>query len=273
MLNIIRADLFRIFKGKGIYVTLSILLILASVTALLAGNPVADIEQNPTAYKVAGLVISLDDKATTSPEELTIGISGGFDSMRNALLTSPQLFYLLLAVVIFVCCTDFSSNTVKIHLTSGISRSKYYLSKLILSVIFCLLFLLLFLVITMGIGTMINGFGASTATQRNVFLHSLLSSLFLFSGIAAFFTFLAFVTQRSIAVVSWFLVWYVTPQLLSLIVGDKALLIDSGMIATKLAYISAFLPGDIIVGFIYAFVLLVGFTALGLIIFTKADIK
>jgi ABC-2 type transport system permease protein len=104
MLNIIKADLYRISRGKGFYIT----------TALLI------------------LSITLDQTASNA--------SNSFYAMSG---TVSLLIYFILPFMLFVCAADFSSKAIINVLSHGTSRTRYYFSKLILSCVFCIFVLFL----------------------------------------------------------------------------------------------------------------------------------
>jgi ABC-2 type transport system permease protein len=104
MLNIIRADLYRISRGKGFYITTALLL----------------------------LTIGLDRASSNA--------DNSFYAMGDIVVL---LIYFILPFIIFVCAADFSSKTIINVLSNGTPRAKYYLSKLILSCAFCIFVLFL----------------------------------------------------------------------------------------------------------------------------------
>lgn len=139
MLNIIKADLFRIFKGKGIYIVIIILLGFAFLSA----------------YSISPLSMGLNlgegystDIYGLSDEELQELYN--IDSLKDTreflkehgnysldianMTKNNNLYYFFIAIIIFVIGCDFSNKTIKNTISTNISKKKYYFSKLILAI-------------------------------------------------------------------------------------------------------------------------------------------
>ena len=277
MLSIIRADLFRIFRSKGIYITIGALLVLMILH--LSGDLTRNIGIwiEPTDL-IKDTVFTSDpvvSHSVNNPQILT-----GFDAARRALFSVKDLFPFFLTIIIFVCGADFSSNTIKIIIASGKSRTRHYFAKLILSVLASLSLVLVFVT---GIGlvyTTINGFGTSTADQWSLFIRSLLSQLFFIAGVAAFGAFLSFVTQKASLIMGFLMAYYLLPALVLFAIfgqsdADMGMItsLDVSFVLTKLAYIDAFPVKEVLGAFAHGTILLIGGTAAGLALFSKSDIK
>lgn len=128
MFNIIRADLYRIVKGKGIYICLFVIALSFSASIFLksAGHfgintsmdmPSSEVEEIKDLDDALGMLMNNEEH----PVDVDIMSTGG------------NIYYFLVFVVFIVFCTDVSNHTVKNVISSGISRKTYYLSKLVLS--------------------------------------------------------------------------------------------------------------------------------------------
>ena len=126
MLSIIKSDLYRISKGKAIYIVILIILILNIVSAvgLDAGHIGLSVETN----------IDVTDSETLAQISSVNSISdyrklmksfGTFPLDKDVIGQNVNLYYLFI-------CTDFSNKSIKNTLSSAISKRKYYLSKLFL---------------------------------------------------------------------------------------------------------------------------------------------
>ena len=134
MLNIIKSDLYRIFKGKAIYIAIIFILILAAISCF---------EMSPGNI---GITTSSDEQPLIEDKELLEKVYetnslletrklmkeyGAFPLDKAQLGANANLYYFCIIVVVIVLVTDLSNSTAKNTLSSAISRKKYYLSKLI----------------------------------------------------------------------------------------------------------------------------------------------
>ena len=161
MRNIIRADLYRIFNGKGVYIAIIsfiayLILLVGSSGMGTIGVDVSSI-QNPddvTMVEVAdGVEVAIRDFTPTkvtgriAPKALADGVS--------------DLIYFFLPFIVINVATDFSTGTAKNLLAGGLSRTKYFMSKMILIGIICVIIVLMYLIFSIGISTIMNGFHGS----------------------------------------------------------------------------------------------------------------
>jgi ABC-type transport system involved in multi-copper enzyme maturation permease subunit len=122
MLNIIRADLYRVFREKAVYITFGIF---AGFISL---------------FRIVEL-IGINVGFGIVNAESTI-LTNDFDGMIAPfamMILMDFLVYFLLSVIIVVVSSDFSSNAVRNVLAGGVSRTKYYISKLITAIGFCVI--------------------------------------------------------------------------------------------------------------------------------------
>ena len=134
MLNIIKSDLYRIFKGKSIYVAIIIILILASVSCFSMspghiGMTTSSAEQ-PLIKDEEILNQVYETDSILETRELMIEY-GAYPLDKAQLGANANLYYFFIIIVVIVLVTDLSNSTAKNTLSSAISRKKYYMSKLI----------------------------------------------------------------------------------------------------------------------------------------------
>lgn len=142
MINMIKADLYRVFRGKGIY--LAILL-----AVIMAGSSI---------YVMQPGYIGLTSSATTSGDSmvddetgLELSVTNSISKTRKILKetdgypldsaiigTNVNLYYMFIIIVVGVLVTDLSHSTAKNTLSSAISKKKYYLSKLFTCCLLCI---------------------------------------------------------------------------------------------------------------------------------------
>lgn len=203
MLRIIKADIYRMVRGKGVYITLAFILLLLILTA--AGN--------------AGRVGVNVDNANDMVEYNTA--STGKDAAFKAMAMTDNMAYLLLAILIIIAGVDFSEKSIKNVLSGGISRSKYYFSKWILAMIVVIIVMILNIIVPMITGTVINGFGGSIDSS---YIGDLLMGtglqFILMAGIVTFGIFLIFATRKSGAVIGGYIAFCMLPMLIVYILSE-----------------------------------------------------
>ncbi|MCL2003705.1 MAG: ABC transporter permease subunit [Oscillospiraceae bacterium] len=173
MSNIIRADIYRIVRGKGLYITLAvflaiILLPVVSGTSMNSGISYSAVEAFDSMEGAGGFmvaVIEVDSESMEIPEPPDLSDffqpPTGAEAPFRVLMDSHNILYFLLPLIVFVGSADFSSGAAKNTLSHGVSRAKYYGAKLILSCVFCALLLLAYAVLSILAATVFNGFGGT----------------------------------------------------------------------------------------------------------------
>ena len=137
MLNIIKSDLYRVFRGKAIYIVIALILVLAAVSCFAMspghiGIASSSIEQ--TDYDNEELLEKVYETDSILETREIMKEYGSFPLDKAFLGANSNLYYFFIVVVVIVLVTDLSNSTVKNTLSSAISRKKYYFSKLITSI-------------------------------------------------------------------------------------------------------------------------------------------
>lgn len=168
MLNIIKADLFRILKGKGIYIIIILLFLLSLMSAYTVSplnvglNVSGDTTEN---YGLSDEWLEKLYSVKSMSETRDILINHGHYEVDVAnVVHNKNMYYFFIAVVVFVLCCDFSNGTIKNTVSTNISKKKYYFSKLLLAI---------------GLGTIITFLNVYFAYFSNLFMNgnSFVSSL------------------------------------------------------------------------------------------------
>lgn len=138
MLNIIKSDLYRILKGKIIYIAVILILVMAGVSTYMmepgyvgttsVGNDQLNEQMSKEYLKVMEEIEQVDNMAQGRK---IIKKNFTFELDKKIIGANSNLYYIFIVVVFVVICIDLSNSTVKNTLSSAISRKKYYLSKLI----------------------------------------------------------------------------------------------------------------------------------------------
>lgn len=199
MLNIIKSDIFRIMRGKAIYVALIILM--ASVVVSLVAMSPGYIGINMSVGKSEELSMQEKEMLEKLREAKTLKETreitkeyGEFELDKQILGTNINLYYFFIVVVFILICVDLSDNTVKNTLSSAISRKKYYLSKLVLSLLIGTILILINNYATYFLNTMING--SKFSSDLLEFTKITILQLPILYGIISILVCIAFITRK-----------------------------------------------------------------------------
>jgi len=262
MLNIIRADLYRILRGKGFYITM--ILMIAFIIIQTAANSKGGV----------GIYISEADETSVflAPEAFT-GSTAPFEMMDN----TDTLLYFLLPLILFIAASDFSDNTLKNVLSNGMPRIRFYLSKLILVCIFCVIFLLAQTVFSIITGTILRGFdGMFDIEFIGRLLRPLSAQLFMCIAVACVGVFFVFTTKITTgAYIAFCLLPMMIMFLLYMLNNDLDFLFKYDIISNirMLANIDMAETTDIIRAFLVGGFYIIASTIGGIAIFRKSEVK
>lgn len=152
MINMIRADLYRLIRSKGLYIAVLFMLLMIGLSVYFVGpgsiglrNSV--IMSDEASDQLHSVIIGLpeDEQLSISAEkyrEIMLKIEG-YELDRDILGANINLYYVFIFIAVIIITADFSGGSVKNTLSSAISRSKYYLSKLCLISLCCVAVLFL----------------------------------------------------------------------------------------------------------------------------------
>ncbi len=196
MINLIKSDLYRIFKGKAIYITLAIVIIIAIVSCVGMSS--------------GYIGVSTGSKLTSFDKETTIALNeannlieyrniikshGSFELDRQIIGQNGNLYYLFIVIVVISLSTDFSNKSIKNTLSSAITRKQYYLSKLVLIAFLGTLFVLFNNYFSYFLNFIINGDKFSMPFMETVKITLL--QLPLLYGIISLLVCFAFALQKT----------------------------------------------------------------------------
>ena len=196
MTSIIKADLYRIFKGQGFYIMFGVI---AGVFIIFRGVGILNITIAGSPMNAQGTM--LDNQFN------------GMQAPFMAMMIMDFIAYLILAIVIFVVSSDFSSNTVRNALSSDVSRTKYYFSKLTTVIMLCIALALFTVIAPTIVGSLAEGFGGELSSE---YIMSVLkpfgAQLFLFICLACVGVFFAITTKSNAATTGGFLAFVIVPD-------------------------------------------------------------
>jgi ABC-2 type transport system permease protein len=273
MLNVIKADLYRLFRSKGFYITmiLAIVYIILQTAASSTGGVMVMVGDGPVsvADSEGNILYSNIPPAFT-------GSTAPFHMMNN----TDTLLYFLLPFIVFIAAADFSTDTVKNVLANGMSRVKYYLSKLVLSCIFCVILLLAQTVFSIITATVLRGFdGTFDIEFIGRLVRPLSAQLFMCLSVVCMGIFFAFITKRTAAVVGTYIAFCMVPLMLMIILflinNSLEFLFRYDVISNirMLASIDLAETADIIRAFAIGGVYILASTIGGIALFKRSEIK
>lgn len=133
MTNMIRADFYRILRGKAIYFAIALMLLMIgmSIYGVSAGSI------GIHAGMAEGMAEGLENGASEQTRALSMSEyreyqlnAEGHPLDREILANNMNLYYVFIFVAVIVLTADFSNGSVKNTLSSAIDRNNYFLSKL-----------------------------------------------------------------------------------------------------------------------------------------------
>ena len=291
-MNLIRADLYRIFRGKGIYITFASLLASNFFIVVVIGFIIsftADMITNDPfiAAQMEEAMSGMQEIMGEMPEEVAAILEGAWPDtvweMTELLIGgSNNLIFFLLPLLIFISGVMFDYGTVKNTLARGMCRVKLYFSKLILSAIFTLVLLLFYMSTGMFMAFLMGGLSTplSETPWADLFQTLVIVYIILFA-VACIGTFIIFVTRRIGMTIGIYIAFFIATQLV--FVSIASIVPGLGWLAEfdlsfSLQRLSNFLvpdpiPSNLIMTLGVSVFYIVVSTALGIVLFRKAEIK
>lgn len=142
MINMLRADFYRVIRSKGIYIALFILLLFIGIDIYIVqpGTVAIHVDTGNVAENEMTDMTSeeLQDLSMSDMREIMLNTKV-YELDRDILACNMNLYYIFIFVAAVVIAVEFSGNTIKNTLSSAISRRRYFLSKVIFVNICCLI--------------------------------------------------------------------------------------------------------------------------------------
>ena len=202
MIRLMRADLYRIFRGKAIYITFAVIAIVIALTVYVMRSSMV------VGMQPGELGEDFENMLPVIHETMDGAIAAGMaiNSMNN-------MIYFFLALIIGVGMAAFSSGAVRNEISVGISRTKFYLTKLALSSIICIAFVLAYFVLHVFMAATVGGLGEWGNGFFTDALIALGAQMFFTVAMCSVGIFLCFVTRRTAAVNGLYLAFVLVPLL------------------------------------------------------------
>lgn len=141
MINMIKADLYRLVRSKGLYFAILFMLLMIGLSIYFVGPGSIGIRDSmitndEVSEKFQAVIVGLPDDEQSSISagkyrEIMLNIEG-YELDRDILGANINLYYVFIFIAVIIVTADFSGGSVKNTLSSSVSRGKYYLSKLCL---------------------------------------------------------------------------------------------------------------------------------------------
>lgn len=146
MMNMIKADLYRIVRSFGLYIGIAIMFLMLAMSiylvqpgsvsmATVGGTSTTDFDDTAADDLTAE---ELENMSMSDLRELMLK-SEGYELDRDILGHNMNLYYVFIFVAALAVTVDFSTGSIKNTLSSAISRRRYFISKLALITLGCLL--------------------------------------------------------------------------------------------------------------------------------------
>ena len=259
MLNIMKADLFRLRKSKvipGIFVGLILILLLGNILAVNGGGKMTfmsdTLNLNEVIYSIKGSAI-----------------------MPELLKGSNILVFFLIPIVLNIFISDFKFSTIKNSIGYKYSRVDIYLSKFILSVILTFLIAFGYVLCGLLLNVIFNKMQVSISINDFIeVIKIILIQLPIYFGIVSFM-FLIGTIFKNPTVVSVIVVLY--PMLITVVTFTFKLMdlsqYEPITCLDKAAYLSVLSIHEIFKIIFIGFVMMILFTSFGVYIFNHDDLK
>lgn len=154
MINMIKADIYRMVRSVGFYVSLGIMLLLIGVSIYLVEpgyiGMVGSDDDNVNSFeeRLSEAEANLKDDLQEAVVEDDITMrdyrkimleTGDFELDRGILSSNMNLYYIFIFIAGIVIALEFSGGCIKNTLSSAISRKKYFASKAVFTFGLCTL--------------------------------------------------------------------------------------------------------------------------------------
>ena len=284
MINMIRADLYRLVRSKGLYIAILFMLLMIGLSVYFVGPGSIGIRDSvimseETSEQLHAVIVGLpeDEQYSISAvkyREIMLSIEG-YELDRDILGANINLYYVFIFIAVVILTADFSGGSVKNTLSSAISRNKYYLSKLCIISLCCvgILFLNTYIVYFATIIFDGKNLASSLGVVTKITLLQIPPTL----ALASILTGIGFMTKRTATfntiAIPLVMVFQVVLRIAALVfkIKDKYLYFELQSMIGKLA-------GDPSAEFVWGSIavcaaLIVVFNLLGYLSFKKAEIK
>lgn len=166
MINLMRADLYRMIRSKAFYIGIALMLVIIGTsiynveTGSIGMYTYSDIEDNESFWSQLNELYEeegISDADLAKKMRNIIRNIEGYDFDRDMYAHNMNLYYVFICIAVFSIASDFSDSTVKNTLSTAISRRKYYVSKLIFNMLICVLLTIIHNYLFHYLNILVNG--------------------------------------------------------------------------------------------------------------------
>ena len=223
MINMMKADLFRIIRSKSIDVIFAIMLTMAIISAVIkmpgtiatansdSMEEINEIADEENTNSLDAVLSKLDSKRSDEQKKnFSLKVIG----------SNMNLYYFIVFIVYGVLAADISNKTIKNTLSSISDKRKYFLSKLIFILSAATLLIFLNTLFFYGINMIVNGEKYSVSLLR--MLEATLLQLPILLGLTAFLTLIVYIFKSG--------AWYNSIALLGIILFQTILSLSNSLL-------------------------------------------
>lgn len=148
MINMIKADFYRVFRGSAIYIAIFLMLAMIAMSIYnVSGGAVGQAsvgDISTTEYELnldnlEGYDYEEIQKMSMSEYRKVMLTAKNYKLDKSILASNMNLYYIFIFVAALAITIDFSAGSIKNTLSSAISRRKYYVSKIIFVNLICII--------------------------------------------------------------------------------------------------------------------------------------
>lgn len=282
MINMIKADLYRITKGIGLYIAIIATILMTTISVCIKepgyiGNTQMNDEQMKTMSELSESgEVELSAMIEAFSKDRDAQQKKGF--AREILGANINLYYMMIIIVFVILMADFSNKTIKNTITSAYSKKKYYISKLAMIYISATIFITLANLFAYVLNFIINGKEYTEPIKNTLAVTAYQFPLLL--GIVSLLVFFGFLFKRSAlfnaAAISFVMLFQIVLAAICQLTESKALteFMSKYELQSALKMLST-LPDTkyILTCAAMGIAEIVVFSALGYITFKKSEIK
>lgn len=255
MLNFIKADFYRLIHTKSFWIAEAIITVMAFISVV----------------SVANLVVQVNGAAPDSSQEVASALTG-YAAISQSL--SSILMYYTLPLIILVLGSEYSKGTLKNVITTGISRTGYFIGKF-LSFAAVLLFQILWIVlISFVVGTISGGTGFSEASAISNVIYYIFGMWIILLAISTVTLLALYLTKNTAVSVIVSIVWPLVITMAHMFKGDWEIFsyLDFGSALDQVTATTLATMSDLQPIFISAVVIMVLFLGMTNFYFNKQDL-
>lgn len=254
MLNFIRADFYRLLHTKSFWIAEVIITVMAFISIV----------------SMTSFVVQVEDLSTAG--EGSANALTGYSAVGQSL--GSALIYYMLPLVILVLGSEYSKGTLKNIITTGVSRTSYFLGKFLSFTVVMFLQIIWLALIGFVVGTISGGTGFSATNTMDNIVYQLLGQLIILLAISSVTTLVLYLTKNTAVSVIVSIVWPMATAVAAMMNSNSTLL-DYINFQSKLDQVAATTlstMGDVVPTFISAIILTVLFISLTNWYFNKQDL-